>query len=607
MKQWDNGERILALLSNSPYFAWDSRDQFSVDEAKKVISILVDRDPSKFVAKAYVSYLVEEALTHTKVKLASVLLDSEFAEYGKRILAEKSSLDVDSGPDQEAFFSRVSTGLSGFGIDLTLTRHEKIRLLRDAVCLADLPVTWFSSNGSEYSGPMRMNEDIYRYRDWLSLEIAIRNRTISDGFNFVMVDNQSGTACNHAFVFMSPTHSCWFAKSHWAFYESEVVTDNTYQRGYSGTPITQINPHFPDFSPKDSLVIRGDELRSPFGKLSALEQSEAMWVMMLMELLSLRLPTLRPGKLSVSSGLLIENFEPKTLLPALWAPPFQLSHHTLEEALKAVGVHNSQMSERILKLIAGLKLEHLLPEMDKLGMDVDTLKQGPEYPSGSNGSTASRYGRDVYNLYGERSNKLNLYPRPERFVGTDEETTSAFNMVIERNLAMIINCKLKLDWEDNREEVRTFLASMCKKKAKDMIATWSSELTEVESHRPGLKNYTSLLTGIISQRQTLVIKGNPNYEHLYITTSNVVVAGDIFESERGGCIFKGYLTKSESPDKYLLLPADKDDVKRLFKCRESSMPSYLLDYVRCSNHDQIKYPWDIGRQSDYPACVVFYH
>lgn len=607
MKQWDNGERILGLLSNSPYFAWDSRDQFSVDEAKKVINTLVERDPSHFVAKAYVSYLVEEALARTKVKLESVLLDPDFSEYGKEILAEKFILDKDSGPDQEAFFNRVSTSLSNFGIELTLTRHEQIRLLRDAVCLADMPVTWFNSNGSEYSGPMRMNEVIYRYKDWLSLEIAIRNHSMSDGFHFVMVDNQAETACNHAFVFVSPTHSCWFAKSHWDFYGSELVTDNSYQRGFSGTPITQINPHFPNFSPKDSLVIRGDEFRSQFGRLSALDQSESMWVMMLMELLSLRLPTLQPGKLSVSSGLLIEDFEPKTLLPALWTPPFHLSHHTFEEALEAVGVHNSQMSARILKLVAGLRIEHLLPEMDMLGMDVDTLTPGPEYSSRNHSSSASRYGRDVYNLYGARPNKLNLYPRPERFVGTDEDTTNAFNMVIERNLAMIINCKLKLDWEDNREEVRAFLASMCKKKAKDMIATWTSELTEVESPRSNLKNYTSLLTGITSPRQTLVMKGDPSFERLYVTTPNVVITGDVFESNDGSYAFKGFLTKSKRPDKYLLLPADKDDIKKLFKCRESSMPSYLLDYVRCLNHDQIKYPWDMGLQSDYPACIVFYH
>ena len=608
MKQWDNGELVLALLSDSPYFAWDSRDQFSVSEAKKVINTLVERDPSKFVAKAYVSYLIEEALAHTKVNLASVLLDPNFSAYSKEILTAKVGLDEDSGPDQEAFFHRVSSSLSQLGIELTLTRHEQIRLLRDAVCLADLPVTWFNSNGSEYCGPIQMNEVIYRYTDWLSLEIAIRNRSICDGFHFVMIDNQAGNACNHAFVFISPTHSCWFAKSHWDFYASELITDNQYQGGYSGTPITQINPHFPDFIPKDSLVVRGDEHCSQFGNLSSLNESEAMWILMLMELLSRRLPTLLPGNLSVSSGLLIDSFEPKNLLPMLWAPPFALSHHTLEEALEAVGVNNSQMSERIHKLLAGLKIEHLLPEMDKLGFNVDTLWQGPEFGADYHNSSSSRYGREPSIPYGQRSNLLNLYPRPERHVGTEDETTKVFNMVIERNLAMIINRKIMLDWDDNIKEVRSFLASMCKKKSKEMISIWLSEFTEVVSPRSGLKDYTSMATGFVHPGQSpkLVTKITTDTER-FITTENIMVNGGHFESEDGRLGFKGYLTRTKDPDKYLLMPADKDDIRKLFKCRESSIPSYLMDYVRCLSHDQIKYPWDVGRMSDYPICLFFYH
>ena len=107
MSQWDNGGRILTLLSESPFFAWDSRDQFSIDEAKKVINTLVERDPSTFVAKAYASYLIEAALAHSKVTLGSVLLDPAFTEYGRAIMAEKLSLDEDSAPAQAAFFDRV--------------------------------------------------------------------------------------------------------------------------------------------------------------------------------------------------------------------------------------------------------------------------------------------------------------------------------------------------------------------------------------------------------------------------------------------------------------------------------------------------------------------
>lgn len=609
MAQWDNGGRILTLLSESPFFAWDSRDQFSIDEAKKVINTLVERDPSTFVAKAYVSYLIEEALAHTQVKLRSVLLDQAFTEYGKEIMAEKLSLDEDSAPAQAAFFDSVTTGMDRFGIALTLTRHEKIRLLRDAVCLADLPVTWIHANGMPYTGRMRMHEVIYRYKDWLSLELAIRNGSISDGLHFVLIGNLANTGSHHAFVFVSPTHACWFAKATWEFYESELTTDNRYDRGYSGTPITQINPHYPKPAAQNALTVNSDELRSEFGKLSSLDQSEAMWILMLMELLSLRLPTLTPEALSVSSRLLLESPETKGLLPVLWKPPFALSHHTLEEALEAVGVNNSQMAGRIRKLLIGLQIEHLLPDLDLLGMNVDTFAQAPEYTVDLS-STASRFGRTVKIGYGTRQNLLNLYPRPDRFVGTEGATTATFNMVIERNLAAIINRKLYLDWKDNYDEVRTFMKTMCEKKANSMYPQWSSEFTNIVSTRLNLLNRTSIMTGgVTEQTQPLVMKGRTDCEpfNRYSTNSIIAVHGGSFGGEDEAFGLYGYLTDSNKPDTYLLLPADKDEVKTLFKCRESTLPSYLLDYVRCQSHDQIKYPWDMGRLSDFPVGVVFFH
>ncbi|MGU5573598.1 hypothetical protein ACV1C5_09535 [Aeromonas caviae] len=609
MSQWDNGGRILNLLSESPFFAWDSRDQFSIDEAKKVINTLVDRDPSTFVAKAYVSYLIEEALAHSKVTLRSVLLDPAFVAYGKEIMDEKLRLDEESCPAQAEFFDRVATGMDRFGIALTLTRHEKIRLLRDAVCLADLPVTWLHANGAPYTGPMRMNEVIYRYNDWLSLELAIRNGSIRDGLHFVLVGNLANTGNNHAFVFVSPTHTCWFAKSTWEFYESELTTDNRYDRGYTGTPITQVNPHFPISAASNGLVVNSDGLRTEFGKLSSLAQTEAMWILMLMELLALRLPNLTPDALSVSSRLLLESPEANGLLPVLWKPPFELSHHNFEEALEAVGVNNSQMASRIRKLLDGLQIEHLLPDLDRLGLNVDTFDQAPEYTVELN-SSASRFGRRVKIPYGARNNLLNLYPRPDRFVGPEGATRATFNMVIERNLAEIINRKLYLDWKDNNDEIRAFMKKMCEKRAQSMFPIWSSEFTEIVSTRPNLYNCTSIMTGgIVEAIQPLVMKGRTDCDPFmrYSISDLTTVDGGMFGGGSRPFGRYGYLTDSKTPDPYLLLPADREEVKILFKCRDSSLPAYLLDYVRCQSHDKIIYPWNMGRGSVFPVGVVFFY
>lgn len=85
---------------------------------------------------------------------------------------------------------------------------------------------------------------------------------------------------------------------------------------------------------------------------------------------------------------------------------------------KAASAAFFYMAGRIRKLLDGLQIDHLLPDLDRLGLNVDTFAQAPEYTVELN-SSASRFGRTVKIPYGDRNNLLNLYPRPDRFVGPD--------------------------------------------------------------------------------------------------------------------------------------------------------------------------------------------
>ncbi len=115
--------------------------------------------------------------------------------------------------------------------------------------------------------------------------------------------------------------------------------------------------------------------------------------------------------------------------------------------------------------------------------------------------------------------------------------------------------------------------------------------------------------GIVEAIQPLVMKGRTDCDPImrYSISDLTTVDGGMFGGGSRPFGRYGYLTDSKTPDLYLLLPADREEVKTLFKCRDSSLPAYLLDYVRCQSHDKIIYPWNMGRGSVFPVGVVFFY
>ena len=96
-----------------------------------------------------------------------------------------------------------------------------------------------------------------------------------------------------------------------------------------------------------------------------------------------------------------------------------------------------------------------------------------------------------------------------------------------------------------------------------MFPIWSSEFTEIVSTRPNLYNCTSIMTGgIVEAIQPLVMKGRTDCDPFmrYSISDLTTVYGGMFGGGSRPFGRYWYLT-DQAPDPYLLLPADREEVK----------------------------------------------
>lgn len=608
---WDKGEEFFSKLESNPYFKWDLREQFSLSEAKKVISMLCERDVTGFVAQCYVNYLIRVAFSQSKVTLEDALLNEGFIEYSRGLLDYKIKLESSIAPAQDEFYSSLSSRLSKIDITLDISENQKVLLLRDAVAKSTLKPNWVYSNNQPYQGSISVNDTIYRYESFSSLELDIRNHALSWGFHYVCVDKTHSKTEEHSNVllFVSPTHAVWFSNLSWDFFNSTTSTNDRHNPGFRLEAVTEINVHFPSLDSAHAITDAGgnNKHRICYGKLSSLPSENAVWLLMCMELIGRRLPMLQPDADSICSSLLLGTGRSK--LPVELIPPFHLSHYTIEEAINAIGVHESPMADLLLSLLSRVTLKHCLPTLPFLGFDLDNDKAEEEYPFCS--TELSRYGRKPNHLHMDRSKRgINLYPVPTEFIGNEGQTIEVFNKVITTNLSDILNEKLKLWVKDSRDEVHSFINNEATKRVDKHGLRWVNAYLDAAALPPkGRAN----IRRKVQSNVAMSVEDSRRYSIGHECTGqwygyNPSESAYIHDNKRSNSkTYVGYFSGSRTPNKYYFAPSEASEWCEFFGCRMTTLPKYLQLHVRHLNHGMIYYPWNCARgASGVYGVLLFY-
>ncbi|WP_425263493.1 hypothetical protein [Vibrio owensii] len=606
MQAWDNGNEVFDLLENSPFWKWDSRDSYSIPESRKLVSKLVELDPTKMVAVSYVSLLLNTAFTHTSVTLQNAVLNDEFIAYAHKLREHKDTLDDYSTPLMEAFIERVQSScvkMTGArfvrqeeakGTEPTarfklISKDVMIRLLRDAVVATETPIHWIYSDGNPAKHQfesLSLHSDILLYPSISELNKDIREHSLAYGFRYVTVNAaKQGEKSLHFIVYTSASHAFIMSDIHWDKYNSRMAASGEgYHFHLHG--LDYVQSHYPQLNANNSLAVQA-EGRQVVGSINSCEDTSKVWLLMLTELMALKLPTISPTGDLISTRLLLDN-KVNPSLPIVMDKPFEIEHVTLEEAIEKIGLNDSAIRETLLPYLDGITMDVLLPKGQNvfntdLGEFVDDIPDS------------------IKRVSSARSPYCVLMPYPFEHFGDKQSTRAAHDTVILSNLANIVNKRIEMRWRDQSEVHSDWFRKMLHKKS-NQIKEKLPQLLSVECPvDTSIRLYDGgIFTGVSDGARYLALKAPKNWDHV-----GVSIAVPALTKSYGGELM-GYFTEEFEFDRFLLLPSSTEEIMEIYSCRKSTLPELLQNWKRLKDHGAIKYPWNYRGQLSIAAGWVYY-
>jgi hypothetical protein len=596
INKWDEGKALFAKLQNNDFFQWDIRDQFSVSCVEKILAELSTLEPTKFIAVSYVSLLLEKALQRSKVSLSKAILSSEFTIFAEELRQSKAELDDYAKPRLDNFIENIQEsmeqlcesrirfrGETGHDEDRNnqIYREEIPLLARDAVISTQIPLHWIYTTDQGQSIGLKykvLHSEILLFSSLHELELSIHAHELAYGFRYVTVN--TGDSSLHAIVFTSPEAAFIMAKLHWNSHTSKMDGEQAaYTHQLDG--LADIRRHFPKLDIKNKLTMVKSGYQE-IGSIKTCHDSSKIWLLMLMELMSVKLEQLCPESPKISIELLTPESSNK-LLPVKINTPFTLEHKDIATVARDIGVEQSPLKSELWAIIDTLTLDDLLPRDGRLYFNVRTGERIKEL------DLNHKYSAEFHNVF------VKLYPYPAKHFGTKESTADAVNYVLERNLPVIINAKLEDLWTLDFENQNEWFASMIKKRKAHITKNVTSWHEKEREKTKNTINYTQyIFTGIHEECRRLAIKGNTQQDRM-----NAVAIGipALYKTNRKKEVL-GIVTGDEYQDGcdyFVIAPNSADEIMEVFKCSEEDLPTLFKGWQRWSGHGKINYPWRRAR------------
>lgn len=603
---WDAGEEILLGLKSSPYFQYDMRDIFNVDKALKISQKLVELDPTCIASYSYVALLLKTAFQRINISLFDAVLNEHFVDYAAEMRVKHDTMIARSNRVISDFTESVQQGFEqATGARFTLNEnlppesrsHENIskdditKLLKDALIATEMPVTWIYGNGQSISkndAHIRLQSEIMLFPNMLSLEAHIRQHKFEYGLRCVTINAASKNRNKlDLFVFTSPSHAFILGEFSWSRHENLMVSSGGAGYQYQRDGLTYADNHFPELDLKKTLSVISKK-GQVIGDIKSCEDKVTIWLLLLTEMISIKLPDMQPTNCESSIELL--QYKGVSQYPVVSNLPYQLDDLSLADIIEKVGINKSDHKETLLKLIKGVELFiEVLPSDGKLYLDPMTMERFDSHSKPT-----------FYSEVGERI--IKLYPFPNHHFGSKEQAEVEIEWVACENLALIINTKFRILWLDALEEQRKWFISTAKKKGKLLKSKIDDLISRpVERNESNLEMRDNFWTSVITDNGVRYVayaidSAQMRHEATLKLPLNIPA---LYRSNEERELL-GYFTEECEPTRVLLAFNSSEEIMETFNCRRSSLPPLLQNWTRKVCHDQLEYPWSRQSRNEKP-------
>lgn len=570
---WDKGEAFFEHLATSNY---DGRDCFAIESARRLVQRLTQLDTSEFVARAYVSALMESASSHVRFSVNQILNSRACEEWLTRYRDLHEHQQVVCGDELSVFISRVTSRMQSMSIEVPTDELTVTKLLVDALCATDMRVDWLYAYEGDVAPVKNFSNQLCLFPSMDVLEQEVITGELPYGVHICGVTSigQHGrNEVSNMIVCKTPTRAFVLSNLQYSFSQNAMKSagEARMSNDYWTSPTT----HYPKWNNQGGLpAVRGSYAYA-YSDMSSMSGKDVLWVYMTMELAIIRCLGQAPAGRSVSLKLLeaVNDDSVRARLPALWTKPFEVNVPTIADMLKELEGHPNY--EWMASLFVGLSDEVLLPDTSKLGYDVRAREAIPETYDDEKEKLINRYGNSATKTYrSDQRFTVNLYPRPTGVFGDEAEVNKQVQKIAHENFTKLLNAFMRADWDDNEPSVNKWFEGALKRRFDKVIAfqrqykdTWfivprethKSNHRVQHAHSPFLRYHPVIeADGFDVTDEYLPLKA-PRIGHYDKDTNK----------------HKGFKTKSKAKHEYYINPMNSEDLMSMFDYKRSQLPEPL--------------------------------
>ncbi|MCP4528635.1 MAG: hypothetical protein GY833_22375 [Aestuariibacter sp.] len=573
---WDKGEAFFSHLKKLPINSYDGRDCFPIDSAQEVVQKLVELDPSEFVARSYVTALMNSVMPHVRFPVNKILYDSACAEWLSHFKALHEHQKEVCGDELSMFISKVTSYMKDKSIEVPTNQDIVAKLLVDALYATDMQIDWLYAYEGEPMPVRRYSNQLYLFPSMDVLEREVISGKLPYGVHIcgVKIQGQFGRpAAANMIVCNTPNRGFVLSNMNFSFSMNDMESRNEdrMQSSYWVSPTT----HYPSWKNEDDLPCADDAYPYAFGNIASLSGEQALWAYMTMELAVMRCLQVEPTGRSVSLKLLeaVSDDSVRTTLPAVWTKPFDPTLPTIAQMLETLEGHPNY--KWMASLFDGLSDEVLLPDVEALGFDVRARKAIPETYDHEKSSEINRYGNSATPVYGSvQPFTINLYPRPTGVFGNEAAVNKALTKIATENFNKLLGALMRADWQDNADEINKWFAGALKRRF-DKVMAFRKRYADTWFLVPR-KHFKSLhrrqpISGIYEQYQPVSLADGDLVSDRYCPISMPRIG----HYDSATSTHKGFKSKRKPKNEYYVNPMNTQDLMDMFDYKRSQLPKPL--------------------------------